>query len=126
MRATNGIPLGVFTFLPVHTVNSVPTLKVTINPNTFGFHVEKRAWTTGDNVIVTLTMKPRIELAKTINVGGIAPNAKPFNSNRNNVVQGGLPYATVNLGPLRFALPLEKAGSEWRYALVQTQTLTKP
>ena len=41
-----------------------------------------------------------------------------------HVVQGGLPYATVNLGPLLFALPLEKAESEWRYALVQHQTLT--
>ena len=52
MRATNGTPLGVFTFLPVHAVNSVLTLKITINPNTFGFHVEKRAWTTGANMIV--------------------------------------------------------------------------
>jgi hypothetical protein len=28
MRVTSSIPLGVFTVLPVHTVNSVHTLKV--------------------------------------------------------------------------------------------------
>ena len=43
------------------------------------------------------------------------------NSNRNNWVVGGLPYATVSLGPLLFALPLEKAGSEWQYALTLDQ-----
>jgi hypothetical protein len=46
------------------------------------------------------------------------------NLNRNNFVVGGLPYATVSLGPLLFALPLEKAGSQWQYALALQQTPT--
>ena len=68
-------------------------------------------------------MEPRVETAATINVGGVQDDpGGSFNPNRNNAVQGGLPYATVSLGPLLFALPLEKPGSEWRYALIAKQT----
>jgi len=101
---------------------------VTIQPNKLGFHVERRAWKSGDNVLVTLPMEPIIETSKTKNVGGLQSGCSPqhkdcFNFNRNNEVQGERGYATVSLGPLLFALPLEKPGSEWRYGLVADQTL---
>jgi hypothetical protein len=32
---------------------------------------------------------------------------RSWNANRNNFVDGGRPFATVSLGPLLFALPLE-------------------
>jgi hypothetical protein len=96
-------------------------IAITIAPNKLGFHVETRAWNTGDTVVITLPMKARIETAATINVGGVGNG---YNKNRNNWVEGGLPYSTVSLGPLLFALPLESPDSEWRYALVRNQTLT--
>eukprot|EP01048_Picozoa_sp_COSAG05_P011101 COSAG05_NODE_1023_length_6126_cov_6.196117_2_plen_80_part_00 len=37
--------------------------------------------------------------------------------------QSALRYATVSLGPLLFALPLEERGSDWQYALVRNQSL---
>merc|ERR1712083_591725 len=43
--------------------------------------------------------------------------------NRNNYVVGGLPYATVSLGPLLFALPLE-GDKQWQYALDTRSSLS--
>jgi hypothetical protein len=113
---------------PTIAVNGVAA---PVRPNRFGFHVERRLWASGDVVTVTLPMEPRLETAKTINVGGIqhhcqsgAAGQECFNLNRNNEVQGGRPYATLSYGPLLFALPLEKPGAEWRYALVKDQTPT--
>jgi hypothetical protein len=37
MRVTNGIPLGCPLFLPVHTVNSVQTLKVVFSADNGGY-----------------------------------------------------------------------------------------
>jgi hypothetical protein len=95
-------------------------ITVAFLPNALGFHVEVRPWKTGDVVVITLPMEVRIETAKTVNVGGVDNS---FNLNRNNEVVAGLPFSTVSLGPLLFALPLEAPNAEWRFALIRNQTL---
>lgn len=90
-----------------------------IHMNEYGFFVLSRTWTTGDKLILKLPMNARLETDVTVNNGGLG-NA--FNSNRNNWVRGGLPYSTVSLGPLLFALPLEK-GEPWEFALHQKSAL---
>ena len=76
---------------------------------------------TGDVVDILLPMEPKLEAgSKTISTGG---RGNTHNQNRNNWVVGGLPYATVSMGPLLFALPLEAPGSEWQYALLRGQKL---
>jgi hypothetical protein len=103
---------------PTVTVNGVSVGPVTLNP--LGFHVVAREWRSGDVVELTFPMEPVFTTAHTINNGGFG---NVVNANRNNFVRGGLPYATVSLGPLLFALPLEK-GEAWQYALQKGAALT--
>jgi hypothetical protein len=65
--------------------------------NTKGFQVIDRAWQTGDRVEITLPMELEIAVSTTIQTGGAGSN---HNTNRNNWVVGGLPYATVSLGEI--------------------------
>ncbi len=69
---------------------AVPT-----HTNHNGYQVIDRAWQTGDKVQITLPMELEIVASKTISSGGAG---NKHNSNRNNWVKGGLPYATVSLG----------------------------
>lgn len=81
-----------------------------------GFTTVQRAWSDGDELTLNLPMTLEVETALTINNGGIDQSDNTSDGNRNNYVVGGLPYATVALGPLLFALPLED-GRDWQYAL---------
>ena len=94
------------------------------NANALGYQVILRSWKTGDTVDITLPMEVKVEAAETISTGGLG---NTHNSNRNNWVVGGLPFATVSMGPLLFALPLEKEGSDWQFAieLAQKPRLTR-
>jgi hypothetical protein len=83
-------------------------------PNALGYQVIDREWRSGDAVDVVLPMELHIQPAHTISTGGLGNS---HNGNRNNWVVGGLPYATVSMGPLLFALPLEVPASEWQFAL---------
>eukprot|EP00040_Diaphanoeca_grandis_P039116 m.258178 g.258178 ORF g.258178 m.258178 type:complete len:667 (-) comp36246_c0_seq1:227-2227(-) len=93
---------------------------VNVKVNELGYHNVTREWATGDVVQLVFPMTPSITTSLTINNGGLDNN---HNSNRNNFVQGGRPYATVSMGPLLFALALEEDNTHWNYALVANQTL---
>lgn len=75
-------------------VNSRPVLT---HVNGKGFQVIDRAWQTGDRVEITLPMELQIAASTTIQTGGAGST---HNTNRNNWVVGGLPYATVSLGEI--------------------------
>ena len=90
------------------TVNGA---EVPTKANEHGYQVIDRGWKTGDAIVIVLPMELKVEASKTIQTGGAGSN---HNLNRNNWVVGGLPYATVSMGPLLFALPLEKAASDWQ------------
>merc|ERR1711933_217391 len=93
-----------------------------MNRNQRGFHILHRSWKNGDIVKLDFPMEPVLETRVTVNNGGITGNDDYGDGNRNNYVVGGLPYATVSLGPLLFALPLE-SNSDWQFALDTTSAL---
>ena len=74
---------------------SVNGVMVPTDANRQGYQVIERTWHTGDHVEILLPMELQLVASKTIQTGAAGNN---HNTNRNNWVVGGLPYATVSLG----------------------------
>eukprot|EP00035_Acanthoeca_spectabilis_P029756 m.475363 g.475363 ORF g.475363 m.475363 type:complete len:782 (-) comp38181_c0_seq1:62-2407(-) len=98
------------------------------NVDSKGFVTLNRLWNAGDQLILTLPMRIRATKRKTFMNGKHAPlsHTSPWTGAS---VTPGLPFCEVEVGPLAFALPLEKTPSgPANYAIdcnASTMTLTR-